>query len=116
MALSLYLVAGCLDTFVPIMGRSGSDSNPNLFIAILTSFTLTVPTATGIVPIFVYFKKAFLRGSAIVMLVLLGVLIFVVGKVPYTDTTPMRVHLIVRNKIICSWNLRIYNYSICLII
>jgi hypothetical protein len=99
LALSLYLVTGCIDTFVPIMGRAGSEANPNLFVAVLTSFTMTIPGFTGIVPIFLFFKKAFLRGSGVFMMLLFVGIVFFIGRVPYQDNTPMRLHVVVRIQI-----------------
>jgi len=100
LALSLYLVTGCIDTFVPIMGRAGSEANPNIFVALLTSFTMTLPGFTGIVPIFVFFKKAFLRGSSIFMVLLVAGIALHIGRVPYTDSTPMRLHVVVSFELI----------------
>lgn len=93
--LSLYLVTGCLDTFVPIMGRSGSETIPNIFVAVLTTFTLTIPGLTGIVPIFMFFKKTILKLGSAMMVLILCWIILINGKIPYTDITPMRLHIVV---------------------
>lgn len=93
--MSLYLISSCLDVFVPIMGRSGSETIPNVFLAVLTSFTLTIPCLSGVVPIFMFYKKTILKiGSALVALLLVWVVV-INGKNPYTETTPMRLHIVV---------------------
>ncbi|CAL8109253.1 unnamed protein product [Orchesella dallaii] len=93
-ALSMYLVTGCLDTFVPIMGRSGSETVPNVFVAILTTFTLTIPCLSGIVPILMFFKKTVLKFGVVLIAAITVWIIFVNGKNPYTDLTPMRLHIV----------------------
>jgi len=95
-ALSMYLVTGCLDVFVPIMGRSGSETVPNAFVAVLTAFTLTIPCLSGIVPILMFFRKTVMKlGVALIGIIMLWI-VFVNGKNPYTDKTPMRLHIVVR--------------------
>lgn len=96
--LSLYLVTGCLDTFVPIMGRSGSETIPNIFVAVLTTFTLTIPGLSGIVPIFMFFKKTVLKLGSAMMVLILCWIILINGKIPYTDKTPMRLHIVVSER------------------
>ncbi|ODM91515.1 Endoplasmic reticulum metallopeptidase 1 [Orchesella cincta] len=93
-ALSLYLVTGCLDTFVPIMGRSGSETVPNAFVAVLTSFTLTIPCLSGIVPILMFFRKTVLKLGAALIAIIMVWIVLVNGKNPYTDKTPMRLHVV----------------------
>jgi hypothetical protein len=97
LAMSIYFSTISIDVFVPIMGRSGTQMDPNLFLAIFTSFTIAIPGLSGIVPIFVFFKKTFYRGSALLYLLVITTVVVGIGSIPYGEKTPMRIHLVVSN-------------------
>jgi hypothetical protein len=77
------------------MGRSGSETNPNVIIAFLTALLISVPGLTGLVPVFVFLRKNFLRAAAVIYVGVILVVVFGIGKIPYTPKTPMRVHIAV---------------------
>jgi hypothetical protein len=93
LALSFYLSIVTLDVFVPIMGRSGSETNPNVIIGFLTALLINVPGFTGLVPVFVFLRKHFLRAATAIYVGVILVIVFGIGRVPYTPKTPMRVHI-----------------------
>lgn len=102
LAMAFYLSIVSLDVFVPIMGRSGSETNPNVFVGFLAALTLTLPGFTGLVPVFVFLKKNFLRSAGLVYFVVILTLVFGIGKIPYTQKTPMRIHICVSLRKLCS--------------
>ena len=95
LAMSIYFSTISVDVFVPIMGRSGTETDPNVFLAVFTAFTLSLPGLSGIVPIFVFFKKTFFRGSALLYLLVITTVVVGIGRIPYGEKTPMRLHMVV---------------------
>ncbi len=95
--LSSYLLVTLSDVFVPILGRSGSETNANLFFGVITSAVVTVLIWSGFVFIFVQFRKRILWSSLLISFFVINTLLVFgfIGKIPYQEKTPMRLNIVV---------------------
>jgi len=95
--MSTYLVVTLMDVFVPILGRSGSETDANMFFGIIISALLTVLVFNGLACLFVNYDKRILFTCLFISVFLVNPMIVFgfIGKVPYQEKTPMRLSLIV---------------------
>jgi hypothetical protein len=87
-----YLIFTLTDVFVPILGRSGSEMNGNLFFGLIIAAIISILTVPGLVSLFVNYDKKTLLTCLFVSVFLLNPMIVFgfLGKVPYQEKTPMR--------------------------
>jgi hypothetical protein len=99
--MSSYLAITLADVFVPILGRSGSEMNGNLFFGVIIAATISVLVLSGLVALFVNYDKGILITILLVSVFLVNPMVVFgfLGKVPYQEKTPMRVTIAVRKQI-----------------
>src|SRR5688572_15383756 len=92
--ISSYLTLTLADVFVPIMGRSGSEMNPNIYLGLIVSSLISIIGFSGLSSIFVSFKKRLLITSLLFSVLIINPLVVFgfIGKIPYQEKTPMRVN------------------------
>jgi len=96
--MSSYLTITLADVFVPILGRSGSEMNGNLFFGVIIAAMMCVLVLSGLVALFVNYDRGILITLLLVSFFLLNPMVVFgfLGKVPYQEKTPMRVTIAVR--------------------
>ncbi|ODN00400.1 Endoplasmic reticulum metallopeptidase 1 [Orchesella cincta] len=94
--MSSYLLVTLSDVFVPILGRSGSETNANLFFGLIVSAIVTILIWNGFVFVFVSFRRRVLWTCLFVMFFVGNTLLVFgfIGKVPYQEKTPMRLNIV----------------------
>lgn len=99
--MSSYLIIILAEIFVPILGRSGSEMNGNLFFGLIIA-AFTAFTVSGLVSLFVDYDKRILVTCLLVNVFFLNSMVvfgFVSPNgVPYQEKTPMRLTVCVRVK------------------
>lgn len=95
--IACYLVVTLIDVFVPIMGRSGSETNANVYIGLIVSSIVSIIGFSGLVSVFVSFKKRLLITALVFSMFVINPLIVFgfIGKIPYQEKTPMRLNIVV---------------------
>jgi Na+/serine symporter len=95
--IACYLVITLADVFVPIMGRSGSDMNPNIYFGLIVSSIIAIFGFSGLTSVFVSFKKRLLVTALLFSVLIINPLVVFgfIGKIPYQEKTPMRINVVV---------------------
>ncbi|CAG7835818.1 unnamed protein product [Allacma fusca] len=91
-----YLTITLIDVFVPIMGRSGTETDPNVFLGVLIAAITSVLTFHGIGTYFVGLKKIYLLSGLLLSIFLINPMIATgfIGNIPYQEKTPMRIQIL----------------------
>jgi len=86
-----------MDVFVPILGRSGSETNGNLFFSLIIAGFTCILMLNGLVTYMTEYKKTDLILALVISFFLINPLIVFgfIGKIPYQEKTPMRLNLVV---------------------
>ena len=92
---SSYLAIFLSDSFVPIMGRSGSGINANIYMSAVVGAVLSFLVFNGISAYLARQRKIVLIFALVFSIFILNPMIVVgfIGKIPYQEKTPMRIQL-----------------------
>lgn len=96
--MSFYLLTTLTDVFVPILGRSGSETNANIYLGVIVAAVLVILIWSGFSFVFVRYRRRILWLSFFAMFFVGNTLLVFgfIGKIPYQEKTPMRLNFVVR--------------------
>lgn len=92
---SSYLAMFLTDAFVPIMGRSGSNIDANIYLSLIMGAVLSFLVLNGVSAYLAKQRKIVLIFALVFSIFVLNPLIAVgfIGRVPYQEKTPMRLQI-----------------------